>query len=147
MSSDILRQLKKIEKRRENILIKLLSQKEMVRGTFCRIYVKCGKKGCKCCKGELHPHDRMSWRDQGKSFSRAVPKDDHEWITEMTNCFREFRKAKRELVKLHNQIQELVDQYERAVVDQTIKGRPYLEVEMHDLGGSKTTHRRQDKKR
>lgn len=117
-----------MERRREAILNKLLAEKEMVRGTFCRIYVRCGKKSCKCCNGQGHPHDRMSWHDRGKSFSRAVPKEDHSWIAEMTNRFREFREARRELAELDAKIKNALDEYERAVVDETIQGRSYLEV-------------------
>lgn len=101
---------------------------KMVRGSFCLIHVKCGKKSCRCRNGKGHPHSRMSWHEKGKSFSRAVPKVDREWIEEMTKRFREFRKIRREVVKLEKEIKNLLDQFEDEVVNKSRKGKAYLEV-------------------
>lgn len=80
MSSTILKKIQAKEKIRSRLLSELFQLKEIVRGSFCKIKVKCGRNGCRCQKGEPHSHQRMSWREKGRDLSRAVPKEDHEWV-------------------------------------------------------------------
>jgi len=70
----------------------------------------------------------MSWNEDGHSYSRAVPKEDHDWIKKMTNNFREFRKMRREVVKLEKEIKGLLKDYENKIVEATRKGKLYLEL-------------------
>lgn len=115
-------------KKRQQLFARMVEMKKMVWGSYCKIHVKCGKKYCKCSKGQLHPHQRMSWNEKGKSFSRAVPKEDREWIKAMTDNYREFKQMRREITKLENEIKELLDSYEEFLVNKTRKGKSYLEV-------------------
>ena len=128
MSTDILKKIRRRKNKHQKLLSQLLDMKKMVRGSFCLIHVKCGSKNCRCSKGVLHPHLRMSWHERGKSFSRAVPKDDYDWIQEMTNIFRKYKKLRREVVKLEKEMKILLDQYEVEIVNRSRKGKPYLEV-------------------
>ena len=132
MSNEIIKKIREKETKRQKLMLSLLDRKEMVRGSFCQIHVKCGTKSCWCNAKRLgHPHKRMSLHEKGKSFSRAVPKEDYQWIEEMTNHFREFRKAKKEIVKLEKEIKVLLNEYEESILESTKKGRPYLEVWNH----------------
>ena len=120
--------MKKVEKERQELIVCLLNSEKMVRGTFCEIYVKCGKENCWCKEGKGHPHRRMSFREEGKSHQRAVPKEEYEWIEDMTNRFREFRQMRRELIKLEKIMKDLLDEYEEEVVRKSKKGKTYLEI-------------------
>ncbi len=127
MSTKIFQKIQEKENKRQKLLSSLLENKEMVRGSFCQIFVKCGRATCWCTKGKGHPHKRMSLREGGKNFSRAVPKEDHVWVEEMTNNFREYREKRRQLGKLENEIRKLLDQLEEKCVKKTKKGKSYLE--------------------
>ncbi|MBX9704287.1 MAG: hypothetical protein K2X39_09065 [Silvanigrellaceae bacterium] len=145
MSTKILDKIKKAENKRQDILLQLLEKKEMVRGSFCQIYVKCGNKNCACAIGKGHSHKRMSWHEKGKSFSRAVPKEDYDWIQQMTNNFREYRKMRKELLKIEAKIRDLLDLNEESVLKKSRKGKSYLEVwkssvsEVKHIKGSEMT--------
>lgn len=128
MSMKILLKMKKAEERRQELLSCLFETKEMVRGTFCEIYVKCGKDNCWCKEGKGHLHRRMSIRENGKSHQRAVPKDEHVWIENMTNSYREFRNMRRDVIKLEKQIKSLLDQYEEQIVKKSKRGKAYLKL-------------------
>lgn len=124
----MLSKIKALEKKRLNLCSELLSIKKMVWGSFCLIYVKCGNKNCQCATGKLHPHQRMSWRENGKAISRAVPKEEHEWIEEMTGNYRRFRELRRELNEINEKMNSLLDAYEETVVKKTRKGKQYLKI-------------------
>lgn len=128
MIKKIFGELKNKENQFQELLSKLLELDRMVWGSFCLIHVKCGNKYCQCKNGKLHPHRRMSWRENGKGLSRAVPKEDYDWIEEMTGKYREFKILRRELRTLEEEIEELLDAYEEIVVKKTRKGKPYLEI-------------------
>jgi len=52
MSSNILQKIREKEKKRQDILSSLLDSDKMVRGSFCQIYVRCGKSSCWCATEE-----------------------------------------------------------------------------------------------
>ena len=128
MSRSIFKKIQEKEKKRLKLIPQLFELKKMVRGSFCEIYVKCGKKNCKCQKGEKHSHKRMSICENGQSYSRAVPKEEYSWIEEMTDNYRKFREMRRMIIKLEKEIKELINEYEDSVVKKTQKGKTYLEV-------------------
>lgn len=127
MSRKIYKKILEIEKERRDLIEKLFQIKEMVQGSFCLIHVKCGRSYCQCNQGKLHPHYRMSMRRNGKQISRAVPKKKHAWITEVTENYREYRKIRKMLSAMDDEINELVDAYAKELVQKSSKGKRYLE--------------------
>ena len=128
MSTTILDKIKKAEKERADLLLSLLKIETMVRGSFCEIFVKCGKKSCWCVNGKGHSHQRLSWHEQGISFSRAVPKEDYQWIESMTHNFREYREIRKKIMKIESKISELLDSFEEWMLKKTKKKKSYLDV-------------------
>jgi hypothetical protein len=128
MSTKTLEKIKKAENKRQDLLSKLLERDKMVRGSFCQIYVKCGKKNCVCNTGKGHSHKRMSWHEKGKSFSRAVPQEDCEWIKQMTDNFREYRTIRKEIEKMEMEINNLLDRHQEEILKKSRKGKTYLDV-------------------
>ena len=124
----MLKKIHALEKKRQKILEEVLSTKKMVWGSFCLIHVKCGNPNCRCARGELHPHQRMSWRENGRGISRAVPKEEYAWIEEMTENYKNVRELRRALNTLNEEMNALLDQLEEHIVKKTRKGRVYLEV-------------------
>lgn len=127
MSRKIIEKIVSYDEKRQELLSHIIVDRKMVRGSFCEIHVKCGKN-CRCNSGRGHTHKRMSLRENGKSFSRAVPREEYEWIQEMTDNFRDYRNMRRQLAKLEKEIHELLDQYEHKIVTQCKKGKLYLNV-------------------
>ena len=128
MSRKIFDKIQQKEKKRQELLSQLFENEEMVRGSFCQIFVRCGRAACKCSTGIGHPHRRMSLRENGKNYSRAVPREDHEWIEEKTLNYRNYRLKRRQLMKLENEIKKLIDQNEEDCVRKTKKGKSYLVI-------------------
>ena len=52
----------------------LITLSDLVRGSLVRGAKKCGRKGCKCEKGPLHPHVVISTHRGGKTHIVYVPK-------------------------------------------------------------------------
>jgi hypothetical protein len=127
MSRELLKKILLLEKAHSRLLSELIEDREMVRGSFCEIHVKCGKN-CRCNSGQGHKHKRMSLHENGKKFSRAVPREDYEWIQRMTDNFREYRSKRRQLARIEDEIRELLDQQETKIVDRCKKGKLYLNV-------------------
>ena len=44
-------------------------------GTVCQQWVRCGRAGCRCSRGELHgPYSYLFWREGGRVRKRYVPR-------------------------------------------------------------------------
>jgi hypothetical protein len=128
MSNKILEKFLNLEKNRRELIEKLFSITEMVQGSFCLIHVKCGNERCRCNYGQLHPHYRMSMRRDGKQLSRAVPKEEYEWIAKVTNNYREYRKIIRKLKVIEKSLVELFEQHGIESVKKSSKKKSYLSV-------------------
>jgi len=126
MSSD--KKIKNLEKERAEILRCLLDFKMMIPGSFGELILKCGKKNCWCHqkKDGGHPLSRITWTENGVAKTKAIPKEDIEWIKEMTDSYRAFRQLRRKLKNLETTCKQTIDKYEREVVKNTRKLRDYL---------------------
>jgi hypothetical protein len=128
MSLKFLQKIQLIEKERQELISQLSIDWQMVKGSFCQIFVKCGRKACWCYQEKGHPHKRMSLHEYGKNYSRAVPAEDYEWVEKMTTNYRRYRLIRRQLSKLENEIKRLIDQHEEKILKKTKKGKTYLEI-------------------
>lgn len=126
----ILRKIEENEKKRQELILHLTDGTAMVKGSFCQIHVKCGKKNCHCNKGKGHSHWRMSLKENGMQFSRAVPSEDYEWVSTMTANYREFKNLRKQLQKIENKSKKLLDLYESSCLKQSKKGKKYLNVQI-----------------
>lgn len=69
--------------------------------SVCAQYVRCGKTGCRCSRGELHgPYHYCFWREGGRLRKAYIKKADVEQVRndchELKNYLQENEKAKRE---------------------------------------------------
>lgn len=127
MSRSIYKNILGLEKKRRKLIEKLFQIEEMVQGSFCLIYVKCGRSYCQCNQGNLHPHHRMSMRRNGKQLSRAVPKEEHAWITTVTENYRKYRNIRKLLNSIEDEINELLDLHGNELVYKSSNAKAYLE--------------------
>lgn len=101
-SREILRELKKLEKKRGSLMNKLMSSEEMAVGTLRRAPRPCGNVRCgKCAEGPSHEQVVLYYtNEKGKRTSRFVRRSEEARFEEAHDRYREFRDALRELKHL-----------------------------------------------
>ena len=120
--------IKEIEEKRKELLEKIQKINEMMPGSFKRVHLKCGKENC-WCKNEHntgHPVDRITWSEQGTSKTKAIPKEDIEWIKKVTKNYREFKNFEKELKRLEQQQKKQLARLEKNLVKATRKQKKYF---------------------
>lgn len=92
-----------------------LDRAPLVRGSVYELRRKCGKPSCACASGGvLHSCMAITWSDGGRKRLRSIsPKEEVE-LTQLTETYRRFRRARARLVELHAKVLEVVDQLEVA---------------------------------
>ena len=73
-----------------------------------------------------HPLVRITFNEQKKIKTKAIPKDDIELIKEMTNNYRNYRQNFQKLRQDENKLNELLTQFEKEVKTKTKELRDYL---------------------
>jgi hypothetical protein len=134
MSNKNFEKILKLEKKRQELIEELFSISEMVQGSFCCISVKCGRASCRCNRGQLHPHYRMSMRREGKQISRAVPKEEYKWIAEVTNNYRRYRKLMKAIRDVEAKTRTVLNKHEIEMVRKSSKNKPYLPIKLEKSG-------------
>lgn len=120
-----LKQINALQIKRSRLLETLLNPPPMIRGSFGTHYVKCGGVNCKCTRGELHPYNRITWSENGRQQSRVVHVKDINWIKEMTQNYRQYKKVKKELEKVDARLKEMLTRFEVETVEATRKMRGF----------------------
>jgi hypothetical protein len=126
--------IKCLEKLRKRMMEEALQIPSMLPGSYNQVYCKCGKKNCWCylsANGSrsdktAHPFRRITWTEKGAHKTKAIPEKDVEWIKEVTENYRKFRKNRKEIQRLEKSIKGLLDQYAKEIVKRTRKLRKYL---------------------
>lgn len=107
---------------------KCLSIDSMLAVSFSSIFVRCGKSNCWCAdktqKG--HPVNRITWLENGSSKSKVIPEDKIDLVKKEIQNNRDFRKARKELRLLGNQINSLLYKIEKASIKKTKKAQNFL---------------------
>jgi hypothetical protein len=140
------KKIKTLEKLISQTLEEMLRIKTMLPGSYNKVYCRCGKRNCWCyakTKGKGkgkdegkrksnskdkvgHPFRRITWMEKGVSKTKAIPEKDVDWIKEVTENYRKFRKKRKEIQKLEESISRLLEDYRAHIVKKTRKLREYL---------------------
>ncbi len=129
MSSDKLKyQIKNTLQEMNQIVNEMILVSDMVGGSFGITYRKCGKANCWCSTKEQkgHPFLRITFVENRKSRTKAIPKKDNEWIKDMTNNYKNFRQNFQKLRQYQNSLNKLLNQFEKEVKNKTSQLRDYL---------------------
>jgi len=78
-----------------------------VKGEVCMQFIRCGKRECRCVRGELHgPYYYHVWRDGAKVRKVYVRSENVDYVRACCDAYREFsqaltdvRSTRRELTK------------------------------------------------
>jgi hypothetical protein len=84
---------------------------------------RCGKKSCRCARGQLHATTVLSYRGGEKPQTITPPAERIEDLKQLTDEYRRVRKARARLVRLQGQLLAIVDQMQELRVAQ---GEPEL---------------------
>jgi hypothetical protein len=104
------------------LLRQILRHDQMLRGSFHQVYTRCGKENCWCAKAKKgHPHTRLTWTEEGTMMTRKVGASERKAVLKLTGAYKRFGQQRRELTALHQQIQDRLDDYEKAVIRQSRK--------------------------
>lgn len=114
-----LRQLiARTEQAREHQLRVLFSTRQrMMRGSFVVLRKKCGKAGCTCTRGMLHPTRYLSASEQGRTRMVYVSAEQAATVKAGAERYQRFRRARAELVKLSRRTVALADRLQQALTD------------------------------
>ena len=118
--------IKKLEAQRHAVILELVQIDQMIRGKFGVAYRRCGTSTCWCARGKGHPVNRITWTEQARSRTKAIPAEDIEWIKQRTEAYRRFRKRRQALRVLEDKINAALDAFEAKTVQRTNKQRKYL---------------------
>jgi hypothetical protein len=123
-----IKKLNYLEKQQSITLNKLQDIRCMIRGTYGKAYRRCGKPTCWCSNEDSkgHPSYRISWTNNAKSGTKAIPKEDIAWIKKMTKNYRRWRSLRTKLRKLEQDLKNLLDKLEDEVIRKTEKLREYF---------------------
>ena len=122
--------IKKITQEINQIVNEMINISNMIGGSFGITYRRCGKPNCWCRDKEKpgHPLMRITFNEQRKSKTKAIPANDKEWIKEMTDNYRYFRQNFQKLRQCENKLNELLNQFEHEIKRETKSLRDYLKT-------------------
>lgn len=118
--------IQKLQRHRQALIQDLLNTQQMIRGSFGTAYRKCGKPNCWCAEGTGHPVRRITWTEQARSRTQAIPTEDSVWIQTMTKNYKHFRNNRQALRALEREINTVVDELEAQIVEMTKRQKQYL---------------------
>jgi len=106
------------ERQRTQHLEELLSTRQrLVRGSFVVLGKKCGKAGCACTRGALHPTRYLSASEQGRTRMVYVSAEEAAAVKTAAERYQRFRRARAQLVKLSTRTVALADRLQQALTE------------------------------
>lgn len=112
--------------RHAELIRSIVGIREMIRGSFGRVYRKCGKPSCRCAGGEGHPLDRIVFLRGSRPVCRAVPKEEVPWVKRMTGNRRKFREQRRRLRAIEKEIHREISELEEEITGRSMGEKAWL---------------------
>ena len=110
--------LKQLDAKRSKLLQSLLASAPMIKGTFSKIYRRCGKDGCWCTSEEGHPLSRLTWVENGNSKTRSVDIKDIPAVKMGIHQRRHFNEIQKRIFKIDLEIKLLLKEYRDQLIEQ-----------------------------
>jgi hypothetical protein len=81
---------------------------EMLQGSLVERYVRCGRKNCRCAKGEGHgPVFYLSFKEKGHTQLIYVPREEVGKVRQQLLSFKRYKGIGSEVAKLNREILKL----------------------------------------
>lgn len=83
------------------LLRKIEKRGDLMKGSLALTYRRCGKKECRCEKGEFHKGHFFSYRLKGKSYGLYVPESLVPKVKKLIDNWKELKETVEELTDLN----------------------------------------------
>jgi hypothetical protein len=122
------REIKQVTKRIVQLVETLVETNPMVRGSFSTVHRRCGKPTCWCAEPGQKGHEstRITWTENGTSRTRTLREEDQDRLRKEVENYRAYRQGRRQLRDEESLLEELLDAYERAVVQDPAQDKTSL---------------------
>ena len=121
--------INKLLKKQNSLIGDLLKFDRMIKGSFVIVQTKCGKENCWCVEGDGHKHARISWREDNLGRVRAVPDEDQDWVKQMTQNNRVYKKLMSDFLNIQSKINIALENNYKKIIHVTKKEKSYLIIE------------------
>lgn len=106
----IVKKLSELNQLRTKYIFSLLHGKSMIHGLPHLIYRKCGKKNCKCAKGNRHgPYPALSINKHGKQRISIIRNADTYPVMKEAKRYRYFQETLSSIRKINREIDTLLE--------------------------------------
>ncbi len=92
----------------------LLERSALLKGTLIELQRTCGKRGCKCARGQKHTCWQLSASVEGKTRAWNVPRRYLAEVKRLTENYGRFRRARAAWVWLNAEMRERIHEVEAA---------------------------------
>ncbi len=82
---------------------------KLLAGSLYERKKRCGKMRCRCCRGELHQDIALAVRQEGRSYYASLVGLDMGEVRDLVNHWRQFRRSRREMIRIFKEIVAAVD--------------------------------------
>jgi len=103
--------------RKQQLRVLFGTRQRLVRGSFVVLGKKCGKAGCACTRGELHPTRYLSASQDGRTRMVYVSAEQAATVKPAAERYQRFRRARAALVKLSTRTVVLADRLQQALTE------------------------------
>jgi hypothetical protein len=86
-----------------------LERQSLLPGSLYTLRRRCGKPNCRCAEGHLHATEVLSYRGGPRPQNITPRPEQLAAIKQATDAYRRFRQARAQLVKLHQQMMQVID--------------------------------------
>jgi hypothetical protein len=88
---------------------KVMKTGDVLKASYYERFIVCGKPNCKCAQGEKHgPVPWVTARKGKETVSTSVPAENVAEVKEMTQNYKDFRDAQKEIKKINKEIDRLI---------------------------------------
>lgn len=119
--------VKSISSKIDGIIKTMLSITNMIPGSYNQVYCKCGKPTCWCYKeNKGHLARRITWYENGKYRTKAIPQKDIQWIKSVTQNYKKYKKSLKTINMLKDKLTKYLEKHRKEIITKTRKKRNIL---------------------
>ncbi len=115
----------------------------MLKGSYGITYRRCGKPNCWCAdpQAQGHPSYRVTWNDDGISYTRNIPVNDRVWAKQAVENYKWFKSERRSIRSLCQKLQVDVDNLGINIIKKTRAKKTYFKKNGKLLGDANEQNR------
>jgi hypothetical protein len=116
--SQLRSKLNSTQRQIQELLAEFQGRSPLLPASLYQLKRRCGKQNCRCNQGQLHATTVLSYRGKQNKQTITPPTDQIPKLKTVTDEYRRVRQARARLVKLQQQLIDMVDQMQELRVQQ-----------------------------